>query len=704
MRLRSRSASVLSIIVWLLAFSELAHAQTGTVAFTASTFSVNNDQSNVLVTVLFSGITNGTTASVVFSTSDGTAVAGVNYAGTNTTLSFPGEGITSGVSIMISNNVPAGSNLTVNLVLSNPIGVVLGSPSNAVLSIINTNVEELQFSQAAYGVAATNATAVIDLIRTGASNGLVAVDFSTGGGTAIAGTDYEATNGTASFADGVLTDSFAVTILNPSIAVGSSLTINLSLSNATDGATLGSLSNAVLSILGPPALQFSMSNFSVLEHVRTAIVTVQRLGDTSGQASVDYATSDGTATNIVDYLKTNGTLVFTSGVASASFSFPIVNHKLFQSNKTVIVALENPSSGTALGSQSNAIVTIVNDKPQTLSFTNSDGNAVTMLLRFAGTFGVVTQEPLNILLSETDANSVFTIKVKKGKSGVGTNHLDQIIGDTGQEGARLIDVRDFDLTGAGIQLGGYLGELRLHDVLNGGTIASGGAPNQNTGIFTHSIDDGAVLDVGSHIGRLSAASVGDVTITAPSIGNMFVEGDRRNGISGDCAAQITLTGDGIQTNGAALGRLSVSGTLGGSIDVVSGNVGSIAALSNTDLSIIVEDGNCGSVRASVMFNTVVFVGFAGDPSNPFAGGVFTPDLRLSSVTVSARSNGFAQSFIVAPVIGGVHLSSVSVDNGGVPFGILAGQSISSVSVNSPRFRWNRNGADDQSLGDFHVIH
>jgi hypothetical protein len=106
-----------------------------------------------------------------------------------------------------------------------------------------------------------------------------------------------------------------------------------------------------------------------------------------------------------------------------------------------------------------------------------------------------------------------------------------------------------------------------------------------------------------------------------------------------------------------------------------------------------------------MFNTMVFVGVTpNDPSNPFAGGVFTPDLRLSSVTVSARSNGFANSFVVAPVIGGVHLSSVSVDNGGSPFGILAGQSISSVSVNTPRFRWNSNGADDQSLGDFHVIH
>jgi hypothetical protein len=51
----------------------------------------------------------------------------------------------------------------------------------------------------------------------------------------------------------------------------------------------------------PPTFQFSAATFSVNESVGSQAVTVTRTGDTSVTASVDYATSDGSAEQRTDY-------------------------------------------------------------------------------------------------------------------------------------------------------------------------------------------------------------------------------------------------------------------------------------------------------------------------------------------------------------------------------------------------------------------
>jgi hypothetical protein len=55
-------------------------------------------------------------------------------------------------------------------------------------------------------------------------------------------------------------------------------------------------------------------------------------------------------------------------------------------------------------------------------------------------------------------------------------------------------------------------------------------------------------------------------------------------------------------------------------------------------------------------------------------------------------------------MGNVSIGSVQTNNMTVPFGVIATQSISSVSVKVPKFKWSSTGTNDQALGDFHVIH
>jgi Calx-beta domain-containing protein len=665
-------------------FPREARAQTGNVAFSQSVYTAVVSQTNAVITVNFSG--SADPATVDYMTSDGTAVNGVDYTGVSNTLFFAAGSLTASFNITLLNNPAAAPTQTVNLALLNPSGsAVAGSPSNAVLEIINNLMQQLQFSQTAYSVDDTDTVATITIVRVGATNGAVAVNFSTSDGSARAGVDYTMTTGTVQFADGVISNTVTIPILPPPSLLETNQTVNLTLTAPTGGATLGNPVHAQLTIVatGPQVMQLTSATYAFHEHVGRATVTAIRFGNSSTQDSVNYATSDGTASNGVDYFSTSGTLVFAPGVARSSFSFSFVEFKTFQSNKTVNVTLSNPVGGP-LGTPSTAVVTIVNDKPQTITFTNSGGGVVTLLLKSAGTMAPSNLEPLTLVLDATDSGTTLTMKVKKAKGGgTGTLQIDQITGDGA---CRLIDAGDFDIVGAGIQLGDYLKQLKIHDLLNGAGIVANGSENQNTSITAHNLDDGCAIELGSRLSKLSAARFGDgAAIVAPAIGNISIKGDKRNGIAGDFRGSITASGDGIATNQNALGKLAVSGVI-------------------SNVSIAIANGGVGAISAFQMLDSTVFVGYVPtDPSNPLASGTFVPGLRLSSVSIRSIANGFVNSDLAASAVGTVNLSSVPTDNGGIIFGVLASQHVGSVTVKTPKFRWMPNGADDQSLGDFHVI-
>ncbi len=116
-----------------------------------------------------------------------------------------------------------------------------------------------------------------------------------------------------------------------------------------------------------PTLQFSQANYSVQEDLTAVAITVTRTGDTSGSASVSYATSDGTAQQKSDYEIATGTLDFAAGEASKSFQVLINEDMYAEGNETFTVSLSN-AIGASPGSTGTATVTIVDDSPE--SFTN----------------------------------------------------------------------------------------------------------------------------------------------------------------------------------------------------------------------------------------------------------------------------------------------------------------------------------------------
>ena len=87
---------------------------------------------------------------------------------------------------------------------------------------------------------------------------------------------------------------------------------------------------------------------------------MNRIGETSTAASVDYFTADITANARQDYITTLGTLDFAVGETSRTFVVLINEDSYVEGDETFSVNLTNPT-GTSLGGPSTAIVTIVDD-------------------------------------------------------------------------------------------------------------------------------------------------------------------------------------------------------------------------------------------------------------------------------------------------------------------------------------------------------
>ena len=117
------------------------------------------------------------------------------------------------------------------------------------------------------------------------------------------------------------------------------------------------------------AAQLSVAPLAVAEGAGSISVTVTRVGDTSVAGTVDYSTSDGTASERGDYTTARGTLRFAAGEASKTFNVLVTDDAFVEGAETVNLTLSNPTGGVSLGPQSSAVLTIT-DNDTTPSNTN----------------------------------------------------------------------------------------------------------------------------------------------------------------------------------------------------------------------------------------------------------------------------------------------------------------------------------------------
>jgi hypothetical protein len=148
-------------------------------------------------------------------------------------------------------------------------------------------------------------------------------------------------------------------------------------------------------------------------------------------------------------------------------------------------------------------------------------------------------------------------------------------------------------------------------------------------------------------------------------------------VKGDLAADLNV---------GTLSKVSVGGTMNGSILRATGDVGSIRV---------------GAVRDSK-----IFAGVASSVSTlPDSADDFIADATIKSFSVKLKTPGsFSDTVIAAKHLGKLSLGAVATNNGGTPFGISADDlaSVSAIAGGGAKFsvRNLSDPADSQTQDDF----
>jgi outer membrane autotransporter protein len=396
-----------TLLAWILLLFGLTAAGTAgaqaTIQFTSSSFSVDENAGTVDITVSCTDTDTGP-ASAVISVSDETAAVGEDFQlPASNTVSCPSDEPYT-ITLIDDPNDEANETLTITLSAAN--GTMLGSPTTATVTILDDDEGgTLQFSSTGYSADENAGDVTITVTRTDGSDGPASVDFATSDGTA-SGEDYNPAGGTLHWANGDAADkTFTVTLIDDA-TFETNETVTLTLSNPT-GAALGSPTTATLTIINddpaPTAgtLQFSRTGYSAVENAGDVTITVTRTGGSDGAASVDFATSNGTAVAGEDYNPAGGTLHWANGdAANKTFTVTLIDDETFETAETVTLTLTN-ATGAAFGNPTTATLTITNDEPPpaagTLQFSASGysvaenaGPATITVTRAGGSEGPVS--------------------------------------------------------------------------------------------------------------------------------------------------------------------------------------------------------------------------------------------------------------------------------------------------------------------------
>lgn len=192
--------------------------------------------------------------SVAYSTSNGSATAGVDYTATNGVLNWAdGDDDTKTFQVPILDDSIDESNETINVALSNPTGGAgIATPSNLTLTIRDDDDSapqngQLGFVSSVFAATESQGTQTIGVERSGGTDGAVGVDYETSDGSAVDGIDYTGAFGSLQWNDGEGgVKSFAVPLLDD-LEAENTESVNLALSEPTGGASLGT-SSATLEV------------------------------------------------------------------------------------------------------------------------------------------------------------------------------------------------------------------------------------------------------------------------------------------------------------------------------------------------------------------------------------------------------------------------------------------------------------------------
>ena len=296
------------------------------------------------------------TVTVSYTTSDGTASAGSDYTASASSLTFAAGSTSQTIPIAVLADNADENDETIIVTLSNPAEATISDDTGVLTITDDDNQPSISIADAT----TANEVAVsqnVTLTLSAASELPVTVDWTTQNGSAVAGDDYSADNGSVSFAAGSTSQTVSIHIMSDDIDETDE-TFTIALSNPVN-ANLSDNSSTV-TITDDDTLAITISDNSTTEDNTTIQTIVSLSNPSSSVITVDYATQDTSAAAGADYTAASNTLSFAPGVTSQSVSVIILDDSAQEGTETLAINLSNATGGATI-TDAQGVVTILDD-------------------------------------------------------------------------------------------------------------------------------------------------------------------------------------------------------------------------------------------------------------------------------------------------------------------------------------------------------
>jgi hypothetical protein len=390
--------------------------------------------------------------SVDYATSDNTATAGADYTAKSGTAVIPAGSTSTTVNVALLDDAVYEGDETLNLDLS---GAVNGSISDAQGQGTITDDDAaptISVDSPSVGEGGGTLTFTISIDAAAAVD--TSVDYATSDGTATDGQDYTGQNGTATITAGSTSTTVDVPVLDDSIYEGDE-TVHFDLSNPVNGQGSPNTTGTITDDDTLPTI--SVDDPAVNEGDGTATFTVSIDSAAGVDTSVDYATSDGSATDGQDYTGQNGTATITAGSTSTTVDVPVLDDTVHEGDETFSLDLSNPVNGQ--GSPSGTATISDDDGAPDVSISDAnvvEGNSGTADLTFDVTLSNASSSDVSVDYATSDSTATVgsdytaasgTLTIPAGDtSGTITVHAK---GDTTYEPDETLTVTLSGLVGGG---------------------------------------------------------------------------------------------------------------------------------------------------------------------------------------------------------------------------------------------------------------
>jgi uncharacterized delta-60 repeat protein len=278
------------------------------------------------------------------------------------------------------------------VVIGGDFTAVEGDNSRKRIARLNPSPGTVQFATNAFSAAENAGVAQLTVTRTGGDLGAIDLAYTTSGGTASPGVDYDGAAGLLTLAAGQTNATISIPLLDDDLAE-SNETFTVRLYVLTAPARAGTITNATVAITeNDSRIQFTQAEYGVGEDAGAVTLSVTRSGSSAGAAAAAYTTLDGAALATADYGATSGFLNWADGeLGTKSFTVAISNNAAVDGDRSFFVALTNVTGAATAGPRTGARVTVIDDESplgaqfESLSYSvgESDG-AVQLVVRRTG--------------------------------------------------------------------------------------------------------------------------------------------------------------------------------------------------------------------------------------------------------------------------------------------------------------------------------